>query len=143
LLIFSKNNSAYHALKAQFFHHSVQRIYHAVVHRTPNPPSGKIESRLVEWTDGTMHSTKPPRGQVAITHYEVVESGRKRSLLRLTLETGRKHQIRVHLAGINHPIVGDPVYGPGNDAEKQLMLCATELGFSHPRTGRPMHFRLD
>src|SRR3954467_12170922 len=69
LLVFSKNNFAYHAPKAQFFRHSVQRIYHAVVHGVPRSPAERIESRLVEWTDGTVHSTKPPKGQVAVTHY--------------------------------------------------------------------------
>jgi 23S rRNA pseudouridine1911/1915/1917 synthase len=144
LLVFSKNNRAYHALKAQFLQHSVTRVYHAVVMGIPNPPTGRIESRLVERADGTVYSTNDPRrGQHAITEYELIQARAKRALLRLKLHTGRKHQIRSHLARINHPIVGDPLYGPNNQKEKPMYLLATELGFIHPRTDRAGEFKIE
>lgn len=143
LLVFSKTDAAYHALKTQFFHHDVERVYHAVVRGRMNPPAGRIESRLVERTDGTVHSTKQfGKGEVAVTLYETVRTSPRLSLLRVTLQTGRKHQIRVHLAESGSPIVGDRVYGNAEiDAlAPRLMLAAIRLGLVHPRTGKPALF---
>lgn len=145
LLVFSRNDAAYHALKTQIFHHHVERVYSAVVHGVPVPQTGRIESRLVERTDGTVHSTRQiGKGQEAVTAYEVVRSGGKKSLLRVTLHTGRKHQIRVHLSEKGWPIVGDPVYGrPGELAQRGgLLLAATKLAIDHPRTGRRVTFEV-
>src|SRR5213078_1390660 len=122
-------------VNTQFFKHTVERVYLALVNGTPKPESGTIESRLDEWKDGTVHSTrKPGRGQNAITHYELIEQRGNQSLIRLRLETGRKHQIRAHLAERGWPIVGDPVYGKPDSAPK-LMLRAARLVISHPLTG--------
>lgn len=143
LLVFTKTESAYDSLKTQFFYHRVERVYHAVVHGTLRPPAGQIESHLVERADGVVHSTKQiAKGQRAVTLYETVKSARKCSLVRVTLQTGRKHQIRVHLAEAGHPIVGDPVYGINETKPPQtrLMLVATKLGFTHPRTKEPVLF---
>jgi 23S rRNA pseudouridine1911/1915/1917 synthase len=141
LLVFSKNDDAYRSLKTQFFHHSVTREYLAVVHGTPKPPEGRIENRLSEHADGTVHaSTHAVRGQVAISEYHVLKTERRMSLVRVTLHTGRKHQIRVHLAGRGNPIVGDTVYGPPEFSAARLMLCATRLVIAHPRTGTPCEF---
>lgn len=140
LLVFSKNEQAYQSLKSQFFHHTVRREYRALVHGVPDPAMGRIESRLVERADGTVHSTRQyGKGQIAVTDYEVIKTERKRTLVRVILQTGRKHQIRVHLAERGTPVVGDPVYGPGGKAAR-LMLAATKLTIDHPRTGTSTTF---
>lgn len=141
LLVFSKNDAAYRSLKHQFFEHSVERVYWAVVRGRPNPPHGRIETRLVERADGTVRSTRQfGKGEQAVTDYEVARSERGRSLMRVTLQTGRKHQIRVHLRERGNPILGDKVYGSETDREPRLMLTAAVLSFTHPRTGERMRF---
>src|SRR5690606_16447900 len=99
------NHAAFEHLKRQFFEHSVERIYLALVEGEPDAPAGRIESHLVEHADGSVHTTRiHSKGQEAVTDYETVErrggkAGQpRRSLLRVTLQTGRKHQIRAHLS---------------------------------------------
>jgi 23S rRNA pseudouridine1911/1915/1917 synthase len=143
LLIFSKNHDAFLSLKRQFRDHAAQRIYLAIVHGTPTPPSGMIDSRLIERADGSVHSTTKSSGsERAITHYQTLEKRNRRSLLRVTLQTGKKHQIRVHLAERGVPIVGDPIYGEGND-QSRLLLAAVELNLTHPHSGRPLSLKID
>jgi 23S rRNA pseudouridine1911/1915/1917 synthase len=143
LLVFSKSDHAYHSLKTQFFHHAVERVYLAITDGVPNPRQGRIESRLEERADGTVYSTsKPDQGERAITRYDVVEVVRKRALVRVTLETGRKHQIRVHLAQRRSPIAGDRIYGKQDAPAPRLMLAAVKLGFTHPRTGERVEFEV-
>lgn len=141
LLVFSLNNESYESLKQQFFVHSVKRVYAAVVAGEFSPASRRIESYLAEHIDGTVHSTRlHHKGEHAITHVQAIRVEPHCSLLRVTLETGRKHQIRAHLAEAKHPIVGDVLYD-GLPA-KRLMLCAIELSLDHPRTRAPMHFQV-
>jgi 23S rRNA pseudouridine1911/1915/1917 synthase len=149
LLVFSKTHQAYLSLKRQFFDHSVERVYSAVVRGVPTPAAGRVESRLVERADGTVYSTKRPgEGERAVTDYEVVERRKGRSLVRVTLQTGRKHQIPVHLSERGAPIIGDTMYGqaaqrPGGGKrppEQRLMLTATRLSLTHPRTGQRQTF---
>ncbi len=143
LLIFSKNDSAYRNLKTQFFHHNVTRQYLAVVHGKPNPDRRRIRTRLVKRADGTIRSTdEHAAGKGAITEYETIATRRKMSLLRVTLLTGKKHQIRVHLAERGTPIVGDRVYGKKDDTAPRLMLTAVLLTIAHPRTGEKIKFEL-
>ena len=144
LLVFSKNHDAYRSLKQQFFDHTVERLYTAVVAGVPTPRSGRIESRLVERADGSVHSTdRHGAGEFAATDYEVVEKGKGRSVVRVKLHTGRKHQIRVHLSERGVPILGDAVYGRDNAREGEpLHLAATRLSFTHPRTGERKAFEL-
>jgi 23S rRNA pseudouridine1911/1915/1917 synthase len=145
LLVFSKSDLAYQSLKTQFFKHTVQRMYEAVVVGSPRPKKGRIESRLVERADGSVHSTKQPgRGERAVTAYEVIDEADGRATLRVTLQTGRKHQIRVHLSERGWPIVGDGVYGAPDRADPNgggLKLRAVRLAFDHPRTGKRVTFQ--
>lgn len=141
LLIFSKTDLAYQSLKSQFFHHTVRREYAALVHGQPRPPSGRIESQLVERADGSVHSTRQiGKGQLAITDYETIEAKGKTTLLRVILQTGRKHQIRVHLSERGWPILGDKMYGREDDPAPRLMLAAVKLTIQHPRDGRELVF---
>jgi 23S rRNA pseudouridine1911/1915/1917 synthase len=143
LLVFSKNHHAYVSLKQQFFKHSVERIYLAVVHGVPTPRQGTITSRLVERADGTVYSTRNHgKGERAVTHYQMVSQAKRQSLLRVKLETGKKHQIRVHLSERGVPIVNDPVYCD-QKPQGRLMLIAAELTIEHPRTGKRMTFRME
>jgi len=138
---------AYQSLKTQFFHHSVERVYLAVTIGVPNPPAGRIESRLEERADGTVYSMSAhAKGVRAITHYEVVEHGGGHALVRVRLETGRKHQIRVHLAERGTPILGDAMYAreaEGKRGPRGMRLLAARLAIVHPRTGEPLSWQID
>ena len=139
LLVFSKSDLAYQSLKTQFFKHTVERVYEAIVRGSPNPKKGRIESRLIERADGSVRSTKEHgKGERAITEYEVADARDGQATVRVTLQTGRKHQIRVHLSERGWPIVGDVVYGEGEPGG--LKLRAVKLVFDHPRTGRRVQF---
>jgi len=140
LLVFSKTHAAYTSLKKQLFERTMQRVYLAVVDGVPRQPQGRIKTNLVELPDGSVRtSTTEDKGEPADTHYEVVKTRGKRALLRVTLHTGRKHQIRVHLSEHKLPIVGDKIYGKGK-SDDRLMLCAMELGFTHPRSGERVKY---
>ncbi len=142
LLVSSKNPAAFRSLKSQFFEHSVLRVYHAIVSGAPNPQSGRIESRLVELPDGKVKSTRRAKaGERAISDYETIESLGQIALVRVTLETGKKHQIRVHLSERGWPIVNDALYNP-KPSRGRLMLIATTLEFDQPRTRKRMRFEL-
>jgi 23S rRNA pseudouridine1911/1915/1917 synthase len=141
LLIFSKSRRAYQSLKTQFFRHTVDRVYRALVRGAVNPPRGKIESRLIERADGTVRSTtRHAHGQRAITEYELIGREGGDSILAVKLLTGRKHQIRVHLSERGWPIVGDRIYGDESEASGPLMLRATLLALDHPASGKRMIF---
>ena len=142
LLVFSKNDNAYQSLKKQFFQHTVDRVYMAVVKGTPRPTAGTLKNKLTEWKNGTVHPAQKG-GEEAITYYETCEVFSGCSLVRVKLETGRKHQIRVHMAGIGCPIVGDAFYNPDAKEDDKLMLCAVKLCFDHPLTGQRMKFEVD
>lgn len=161
LLVFAKSERAFLSLKDQFKSRKAHRLYIATVEgefdatpggpgRVPQAPSGTIQSILFEDRDGKVHSIPEneyrPRGggqdegQLAITHYRVIASGQGRSVAQVRLKTGRKHQIRVHMAQIGHPVSGDLVYGKGANPISRLALHATELGFDHPATGESVRF---
>lgn len=138
LLVFSKSPEAYESLKAQFFRHTVERVYMAVTHGVPTPPEGRITSMLVELPEGKVRtSRRPGNGQRAVTDYKTIARGSAMAAVRVQLDTGRKHQIRAHLSERGVPIVGDRMYGKPDDAPR-LMLAAVRLGFTHPRSGRPV-----
>ena len=135
LLVFSLSTPALGALKKQFAERTAGRVYHAIVAGKLKQRSGTIDMSLAEYADGTVHKSVNPRyARAAITRYEVVATSGGNSQLRVTLETGRKHQIRAHLAGVGHPIVGDTLYaGP---PAGRLMLAAVELAFDLPNGER-------
>lgn len=135
LLVFSKSPRAYESLKLQFADKTARRTYRAIVFGQPEPAEGVIHNLLVEFADGTVHGTKNiQHGEEAITHYKTVERRGKHTMLDVRLETGRKHQIRVHLAELGTPIAGDPVYHPHANQAPRLLLVAVELELRHPKT---------
>jgi len=121
---------------------SVTKKYLAVVEGVPANGAGTLRDNLVEATSLKMHRVERG-GELAITHYRVLRKGRDNALIELTLETGRKNQIRVQVAGLGHPIVGDHKYGATTDPARRLALHSCELKFRHPVSGSPMEFRSD
>ncbi len=145
LLVFARNSYIAERLREQFETHSIERTYVAIVYGKLRGSSGTFQSFLAE--DRNLHVqtvTLPGEGKEAITHYRTIASGRRYSMLELTLETGRRNQIRVHLAEAGHPVVGDTKYGRGRDEELgRLALHARDLGFVHPRTGETKQFTVN
>lgn len=141
LLVFSKNDRAFQALKKQFFHHTVERCYQALVANKPQTADGRRISRVVERADGSVHSTKVrSKGELAVTDYRTLRSKGKLALVEVKLQTGRKHQIRVHLAEMDCPIIGDNIYNAQGPVAPRLMLQATHLVLDHPATRKRMAF---
>lgn len=138
LLVFAKSPSAKRGLQAQFEAREVERVYVAVVEGRVRDDRGTLESRLVE--DRALRVRAARGGKQAITHYRVLHRGRDTTALELTLGTGRRHQIRVQLADLGHPIVGDGRHGSRIDPRGRLWLHASRLGFVHPRSGSRMRF---
>jgi 23S rRNA pseudouridine1911/1915/1917 synthase len=140
LLVFATSPAAKRTLQAQFAAHTAERTYLAVVEGRPARPAGTITSRLLEEAPGRVRGTRQPgRGRLAVTHWRVLHAGEQRALLEVRLETGRRNQIRVHLAGAGHPIAGDAAYGSRSDRGR-LALHAHVLGFDHPRSGARLRF---
>jgi 23S rRNA pseudouridine1911/1915/1917 synthase len=141
LLVFAKSPEAKATLQADFAAHAVERVYLAAVEGHVPRPAGTVSSRLVDDVPGRVRVTRDPtRGRAAVTHWRVVRAGARRSLLEVRLETGRRNQIRVHLASIGHPIVGDVVYGRAGPGSGRLALHAGTLGFTHPTSGKRLRF---
>jgi 23S rRNA pseudouridine1911/1915/1917 synthase len=144
LLVFAKSESAQISLKSLFEAHAIERRYWAIVEGRVKADSGTIESRLAEDRAMRMRSTKDPReGKRAVTHYRVLRRFPEFTSLEITLETGRKNQIRVHLSELGHPIVGDRAYGSTKDPLGRMGLHAFRLGFMHPSRKKPMLFETD
>lgn len=117
------------------------KTYVAVVRGRMNGPSGRIESYLAEDRQLLVHSVDDPsKGKLAVTEWHVVRESTKYTLLEINPLTGRKNQIRVHLADAGHPIVGDRKYGGGGKGRERLALHAWKINFRHPRDGRVMEF---
>jgi RluA family pseudouridine synthase len=141
VLVFAKNYDARERLKEKFAAHDVDRVYIAIVEGAMNPPRGTIRSNLLERRDLRMASVRHhPDAKPAVTHYRTIGSTKKYSMLEITLETGRKNQIRAHLSEAGHPVVGDHLYGSEINPLKRLGLHAKLLGFEHPTTGKRMTF---
>jgi len=150
LMVFARTPQAEKHLGRQFRLHTIRRRYLAVVHGKVEPQ--RIESRLVrDRGDGRRGSTTLPEiGKRAVTHVNPIEQIGDYTFIECRLETGRTHQIRIHLAENGHPLCGEKVYDqplfrPGRtkpDGAPRLALCAIELGFEHPITGKPMLFSM-
>lgn len=140
VMVFAYTQEAREGLEKQFEEHSIEREYRAVIRGSINPTKGTLRSYLREDAAFFVHTTSEDYGQLAITHYETLEKRGDRTLLRLTLETGRKNQVRVQLSEAGHPIIGDDKYGEPERKAKRLFLHALHLGFRHPQTGKFMRF---
>jgi 23S rRNA pseudouridine1911/1915/1917 synthase len=141
VLVFAKNFPAREALKEQFAVHSVERLYLAIIEGAIQPPSGTIQTWLRERRDLRMESVDAhPDAKLAVTHYSTVERTADYSLLEVTLETGRKNQIRTHLSEKGHPVAGDRMYGSESNPLGRLGLHAKLLGFMHPASGEKLVF---
>jgi 23S rRNA-/tRNA-specific pseudouridylate synthase len=144
LLLFAKSESAQVFLRSLFEAHAIDRRYWAIVEGRVKRDAGTIESHLAEDRTMRMHSTGNPReGKRAVTHYRVLRRFQELTSLEITLETGRKNQIRAHMSELGHPIVGDRAYGSTIDPLGRMGLHAFRLGFEHPVLRRPMDFRIE
>jgi len=141
VLVFARTEAAKRRLQDDW--ENTAKQYLAVVHGRPEPPRGLIESYLAENRAHHVYRTRDrTKGKLARTAYRVGASNRRYSLLEIDLLTGRKHQIRVHLAGLGHPVVGDRRYGqPGERGE--LALHARSLAFTHPASGERLTFTVE
>ncbi len=145
LMVLARSEVAYSALKQAFRDRVVHKVYLALVQGHPDPFEGTIDApigrdRRHDWKMAVTHG-----GRASITHYETVEAHRAATLLKVHLESGRTHQIRVHLSALGHPCVGDPLYGSDPTLAAKLglqrqWLHASELGFIHPHSGEMVHF---
>ncbi len=141
LLVSAKHPHAQEVLKNRFHTEEFRRVYLAVCQGVPNPPAGVVDAPLGPMPGSLMEQMVRPDGKPAHTRYETLETRNGRTLLRLELDTGRTHQIRVHMAHIGHPLTGDFLYGreePGVIARPALH--AAELSFRHPITGNTLEF---
>jgi 23S rRNA pseudouridine1911/1915/1917 synthase len=141
VLVFARSFAARETLKERFAEHDVDRVYVAVVEGTLDPPHGTIRSYLREEKSLRMASVAAhPDAKLAVTHYRTVDSGNRYSLVEVTLETGRKNQIRVHFSEAGHPVAGDTLYSARTNPLGRLGLHAKLLGFNHPTTGERLVF---
>ena len=138
LMLFARNESTQAALQRNW--KNVTKRYLAVVEGAPSKADGTLKDNLVESKSFKVHRVEKG-GELAIMHYRVLRRHGDKSLLELTLETGRKNQIRVQLAALGHPIIGDRKYGARTDPARRLALHSCELKFRHPVSGALMEFR--
>ena len=153
LLVVAKHDAAHEGLARQFADHSITRAYRAVCHGHPRPAQGTVSGRIgrsdANRKKMALLAAGSSRGKTAVTHYRTLELLDCAALLECRLETGRTHQVRVHMASLGHALIGDPLYGRTSAALRPLLsdlgfhrqaLHAAELGFVHPVTGQRVHF---
>lgn len=147
VLVVCKNDMAHQSLAEQLKVHSITRIYYAIVYDNLPEEEGTIHKPIGRHpTNRKKQAVNAKNGRDAITHYRVLERLQgKYTLVECRLETGRTHQIRVHMASIHHPLLGDTLYGPAKDPFhlQGQTLHAGVLGFVHPRTGQYVEFRAE
>ena len=148
LMVVAKTETAYTALKRAFHDREVDKIYHAVVQGHPDPLAGTIDAPIGRHPGASWKFAITAEGKPSVTHYETLEAFPSASLLEIHLETGRTHQIRVHMAAQRHPCVGDAMYGADPTITAKLGLSrqwlhAKKLGFVHPATGEYVLFETD
>jgi 23S rRNA pseudouridine1911/1915/1917 synthase len=143
VLVFAKDFPTREKLKDLFSRHAIDRVYSAIVEGSVAQNAGTFRSHLREDPSTLSVSSidDPEGGKLAVTHYSVLRRGARYSFVEVTLETGRKNQIRVHFSEAGHPIAGDRRYGAKSDPIGRLALHAELLGFVHPVTGKKMVFR--
>ena len=141
LLVVARHPHAQEVLKEQLHTDGFRREYLAVCQGAPEPPAGTVDAPLGPKPGSLVEQMVRPNGKPARTHYEVVKAGENCALVRLVLDTGRTHQIRVHLAHLGHPLVGDFLYGTEEpDRIPRPALHSHRLTFRHPITGQEMSF---
>jgi 23S rRNA pseudouridine1911/1915/1917 synthase len=145
LMTVAKSEHAYTVLKQAFRTRSVDKTYHALVQGHPDPHTGTVDAPIARHPKHDFKFTVRADGRASITHYDTLEAHRFASLLTIKLETGRTHQIRVHMSALKHPCVGDLQYGADPTLAERLgmerqWLHAVHLGFEHPRTGEWVEF---
>lgn len=145
VMVVAKSELAYESLKNQFRDRTVKKIYHALVQGHPDPSKGTIDAPIDRHPQENYKYAVVNGGKDSVTHYETIEAFAGASLLKIELETGRTHQIRVHMAAIKHPCVGDSMYGADPKLAGKLelhrqWLHATQLTFRHPKTGQDVTF---
>jgi 23S rRNA pseudouridine1911/1915/1917 synthase len=148
LMVIAKSDHAYSELKQAFRDRAVDKLYHALVQGHPDPLRGTVDAAIGRHPSGDGRFAVVAEGRPAITHYDTIEAFRAASLTEIKLETGRTHQIRVHMAAVRHPVVGDRLYGADPVLAARLgmsrqWLHAVRLGFAHPADGRWMEFSSD
>ena len=154
VLVIAKNNKAHEALAKNFHDRNIHRVYWAIVHGVPKKTSGRIESHLARHPTQRKRYASAKEGKWSATRYTVKQSNKNLSLVYCTLETGRTHQIRVHMSEMGHPLLGDSMYGADRQNHKlsipvrsillnmtRVALHAAELGFEHPVNKVPMFFK--
>ena len=145
VMVVAKSELAYESLKNQFRERTVKKIYHALVHGHPDPSKGTIDAPIDRHPQENYKYAVVNGGKDSVTHYETIEAFAGASLLKIELETGRTHQIRVHMAAIKHPCVGDSMYGADPKLATKLelhrqWLHATQLTLLHPKKGQDVTF---
>jgi len=151
LLVVAKTDPAHEGLAAQFANHSIERRYSAIVAGLPKTGSGTVDANLARSTADRkkIAIVSVGRGKRAVTHWRLVETLKQAALMECQLETGRTHQVRVHMASVGHPLLGDPVYGRSRAEHRDVLrrleferqaLHAARLGFVHPVTGGALTF---
>ncbi len=143
LLVVCKNDVCHNAIAAQLKEHSIQRTYHAIVCGVIKEDAGKIDQPIGRHpNDRKKMSINLKNGKSAVTHYQVLERFAQYTYIQCRLETGRTHQIRVHMASLGHPLLGDELYGKKSNSFKTdgQTLHAKTLGFIHPSTNKPVMF---
>ncbi len=140
VMVICKSEHAYSLLKNAFRKRTVDKVYHALVQGHPDPLEGTIDAPIARHPGADYKFAVMDGGRASVTHYETLEAHRFASLLEVHLETGRTHQIRVHMAALKHPCVGDLSYGADPTLSKRLGLTrqwlhAVRLGFEHPESG--------
>jgi 23S rRNA pseudouridine1911/1915/1917 synthase len=145
LMIVAKSDKAFHVLKDAFRNRTVEKIYHAMVQGHLDPTTGTIDAPIDRHPKEDHRFAVVATGKESITHYEVIEFYRGVSMVKVELETGRTHQIRVHFSALHHPLVGDTTYGADPVLAKSLQMArpwlhASQLRFAHPVTGQALDF---
>ncbi|WP_461000088.1 RluA family pseudouridine synthase [Streptomonospora sediminis] len=145
LMVLAKSEIAYSALKRAFKEREVDKVYHSLVQGHPDPLRGTVDAPLDRHPAGDGRFAVVAGGRPSVTHYDTLEAFRAASLLEIKLETGRTHQIRVHMAALRHPCIGDYLYGADPALAERLgirrqWLHAVRLGFEHPTEGVRVEF---